>query len=264
MEKLLELSLHVTGALHPHLRHLRLCKPVGRKKDESLGAGESPGCIPGPAVRGLQLLPGRFGNRGPGDSGEKGELELFREIKSQESPNPSYPLLFSHKKRASKEYLYIYIHTHTYFLIYLSLHTDTQGMPRQMCRRCRQQAGFVRGQGCVSIETIEPRASPKAFFCCPGEGNSTFPTAPLARWKRSGPRRLRERNPRRLPGVTQLQIHVRLFIVKAGLIIKMFIKHLAALTTKKKTPHVFQRVFQRKALSPPSGAGSTAANSRRN
>lgn len=76
-----------------------------------------------------------------------------------------------------------------------------------------------------------PEPLPKPFLP-PEEGNSTFPTAPLARWKQSGPRQLRERNPRRLAGVTRLKIQVRLFIVKAGLIIKMFIKHLAALNAR--------------------------------
>lgn len=95
---------------------------------------------------------------------------------------------------------------------------------------------FYRDKPVVGAQSLS-----QSLFLLPGEGNSTFPTAPLARWKQLGPRQLREHNPRRLAGITWLKIQARLFIVKAGLIIKMFIKHMAALNTKK--PHLFQQAF---------------------
>jgi len=67
----------------------------------------------------------------------------------------------------------------------------------------------------------------------------------------------------RLAGVLGLKIHVRLFIVAAVLIIKMFIKHLAALKAKIKTTLIYSgRLFGGKPFPlPPALAlpGRTAA-----
>lgn len=91
---------------------------------------------------------------------------------------------------------------------------------------------FLSKQACGRSPELPPEPPPKPFLL-PGEGNSTFPMAPVARWKWLGLRQVRESDFRRLAGVTWFKIQVRLFIVKAGLIIKMFIKHLAALNAKK-------------------------------